>query len=590
MENELRDLKEIVGRRKKGFIITFGIIFLAGIIVAIALPPVYRSEATIRLEDQQISEDFVRSTISEYIEEQIAKISQQVLNREKLAEIVAKLNLVPAGDETINGAQFVDTMKQNILLEAIESDISDSQSQRKGRQTLTMAFKLSYEGDDPHTVQKVTDTLSNLFLEEDIKRRERVVSATNEFLQAEQKRLLFEINAYEKKISEFKQAHLHELPDDQGYNLQAVLRLEREMDQNQNRLQLLQEKEMLLNAQLAKVEPLTPIVVAGSNVASNPNQRLKELYLQLTRLRSIYSEKHPDIKKTRNEINELETQVKHSDVSVERVKRLNQLEDQLAEKQGVYGPDHPEVKAVKREISILKPQVDKLMTETVKVKISQEKPDNPAYIDLVTQINSVKMEAEALRADSKKILQEIEKFQRRVEKAPVVEKELNALQRDLDSAQKKYSEVSNMLLEARVTKDLEGKQQGQRFSITSSAYLPVTPFKPNRLLIMLLSFASAFILGTFFVALREGMDDTVKTTDQIKSITGVPVLTSVSYIVTGEEKRARRHKKFIWGLGVFLVLGIVLVVVDQFIIDFDNLVLKFDQIWTIIQERIKMIA
>lgn len=590
MDNELHDVKKIFGRRKKGFFITFAIIFLAGIVVALALPPIYKSEATIRLIDQEIPEDFVRSTIPEYIEEQIAKISQQVLNRERLTEIVDKLNLSSDEGKTINAVQFVDKMKQNILLEAIESNISDSQNQRKGRQTLNTAFKLSYQGDEPHIVQEVTETISNLFLEEDIKRRERVVSATNEFLQAEQKRLKSEINAYEKKISEFKQAHLHELPDDQGYNQQAILRIEREMDQNENRLQLLKEKEMLLNTQLADIDPLSPIVVEGGNVASNPNQRLKELYLQLTRLRSVYSEKHPDIKKIKHEINELETQVKHSDVSVEKIKRLNQLEDQLAEMQGVYGPNHPEIKAIKNEISILKPEVKNLMTETVKIKISQEKPDNPAYINLVTQINSIKMEMEALQADNKKMLQEIEKFQRRVEKAPVVEKELNALQRDLDSAQKKYSEVSNMLLEARVTKDLEGKQQGQRFSITSSAYLPIKPFKPNRLLIILLGFVSAFIISTFFIALREGMDDTVKNTDQVKNITGVPVLASVFYIVTSEEKRARRHKKFVWSLAVFLAIGIALVVVDQFVIDFDNLVLKFNQLWAIVLDRIKMIV
>ena len=95
-----------------------------------------------------------------------------------------------------------------------------------------MAFKLSYQGDDPHTVQKVTDTLSNLFLEEDIKRRERVVFATNEFLQAEQERLKSEINAYEKKISEFKKAHLQSFRMIKDPIFRLFLRLEREIDQN----------------------------------------------------------------------------------------------------------------------------------------------------------------------------------------------------------------------------------------------------------------------------------------------------------------------------------------------------------------------
>jgi hypothetical protein len=97
-------------------------------------------------------------------------------------------------------------------------------------------------------------------------------------------------------------------------------------------------------------------------------------------------------------------------------------------------------------------------------------------------------------------------------------------------------------------------------------------------------------VGSFFVALREGMDDTVKTTETIKSITGVPILTSVSYFVTNEEKRLKRNKKLIWGLVVLLAIGITLIIVDQFLIGFDNLVLELNQIWSIILERIKMIA
>ena len=148
MENELYDIKKIFGRRKKGFFVSFTVIFLIGIIIAIALPPIYKSESIIRLEDQQISEEFVRSTIPEYIGEQIARISQQVLNRDRLAEIVNKLNLFSQESEIKNTAQVVDKMKQNIFLEAIEPDIPESQSQRKGQQTLTIAFKLSYQGDD----------------------------------------------------------------------------------------------------------------------------------------------------------------------------------------------------------------------------------------------------------------------------------------------------------------------------------------------------------------------------------------------------------------------------------------------------------
>jgi uncharacterized protein involved in exopolysaccharide biosynthesis len=304
----------------------------------------------------------------------------------------------------------------------------------------------------------------------------------------------------------------------------------------------------------------------------------------------LYSEKHPDIKKVKNEIRELETQVKNSDASVVKVKRLQQLEDQLADMQGIYGPNHPEIKAIKREIAILNPEVSSSMTETVKIKISEENPDNPAYIDLVTQIQAIKMEMDAIEADKKQILQQINEFQRRIEKAPFVEKELNALMRDLDGSQTKYRDISNKLMEARIAGELEGKQQADRISIASSAYLPSEPFKPNRFLILMIGFVSAFVIGSFFVALREGMDNNVRTTEQVKQITGVPVLSSVSYIVTNEDRRIKRVRNFLLGLGIILAIGILLVIIDQFVISFDDLTVKIDQIWSIILERIKMIA
>ena len=146
------------------------------------------------------------------------------------------------------------------------------------------------------------------------------------------------------------------------------------------------------------------------------------------------------------------------------------------------------------------------------------------------------------------------------------------------------------LAQARIAEEMEGKQQAQRVSLASAAYLPTDPFKPNRLLIILLGFVSAFVLSSFFVALREGMDDTIKTTDQIKNVTGIPVLSTISFIVTSDEKRSRRFKKFFTILALILVIGALVVIVDQFVISFDNLAVKFDDFWMIILERIKMIA
>ena len=119
---------------------------------------------------------------------------------------------------------------------------------------------------------------------------------------------------------------------------------------------------------------------------------------------------------------------------------------------------------------------------------------------------------------------------------------MNALTRDYEAAKNKYNEIWNELTAAQVTEKVEGKQRGRRFSIASPAYIPTKPYKPNRLAIILTSFLIALGTSSLFAAFKESMDNSVRSTDQIRQITDVPVLSSISYIVTDSEKRARRLK------------------------------------------------
>ena len=81
--------------------------------------------------------------------------------------------------------------------------------------------------------------------------------------------------------------------------------------------------------------------------------------------------------------------------------------------------------------------------------------------------------------DRPKLMSEIDEYQIRIENAPIVEKELNALTRDYENLKRKYSEISNKLMNAELAQEMEGKEKGERFNITSPAYLPHEPTKPT---------------------------------------------------------------------------------------------------------------
>ena len=578
---EMKDIRGFIRRRKRAFLISFFVLVICGLSLAILLPPIYVSEATIRLENQQIPEDYVKPTITEFAEERIQKISQQVLSRPKLLEIIEKYSLYQDAKDRETPTELTNAMREKIGIESVFAEISNKKNRKEN--SVTVAFNISFEGKDPATVQKVTETLANLYLEEDIKNREQMVAGAATFLENELARINDEISHQEKRISEYKTAHLRALPSDLNYNLQAISQLQRSIDQSDIRMRMLQEKKLLLESQLATVEPLTPVIIEGKDVAANPKERLKELRLELASMKSVYSDKHPDIKRLKREIQKLENEVQNSDATVEKMKRLNQLEIQLASATAELGPEHPDVKAINNEIKALRSQVNNLTSENAQAKILEEKPDNPAYINLKAQVEAIEMEFGALQEEKKSLMAEISTYQERIESTPQVEKELNALTRNLENLKGKYVEMSNKLMNAKVVQEMEGKQKGERFSITSPAYFPQKPTKPNRFAILLLTGLIAIGLSSVLVVAWESIDHSIKTSDQLRILTGVPVLSSVSYIVTDQERRSMRLKNLVWGVAIVCCIGIAVYCVDRYLI-------KLEALWSFVLDRLKMIA
>ena len=84
----LRDYVAILRRRSKPMLTAFFSMAAVGLLVAVVLPPVYRSTATILIEEQAVPQDLVRSTITTYADQRIETIKQHVLSRATLWGIV----------------------------------------------------------------------------------------------------------------------------------------------------------------------------------------------------------------------------------------------------------------------------------------------------------------------------------------------------------------------------------------------------------------------------------------------------------------------------------------------------------------------
>lgn len=574
---EWKDVQGFVKRRLKSFIFIFSIVMAITVIIAFTIPPIYRAGTTILIEERQIPENYIQSTITTYAEERLNTIKQQILSADRLNDIIREFNLYSEIRDEYGIGEAVREMKDAIELETMSASFVNPRTGKA--MAATIAFTLYYQGGEPETVKDVANVLGELFLKEDVKIREKITDVTTGFLMAELENLKQQIQLHEKKISAFKQQHFGELPEHNNVNLASVGRLERELERINMQIRNLQERKINLKGQLSTVDPLLPIKIDGKSVARNPAEQLKYLRLKLISLQSVLSDKHPDIKKIKNEINKLESQVDAPVGHKEEIKKLESLRVDLAGLRGRYGDKHPDVIKLKREIGRLEQAASRRATVTVS-KAATESPDNPTYINLKTQLETVETTIRNLEGDRQAVQRDLAEYRRRIEMSPLVEKEYSELTRNYDLTKSKYDEIMNKLMNAKVAKGMEEGQHGQRFEITSYAYLPGKPYKPNRIAIILLGFVLAAGLSFGVTALQEFFDHSIKNEDELARIAQLPVLTVITKVETKHEKVHTLAMRLVWTLAAIGLVFVGAIIINDY-------VMPIKDIWEMIQENAK---
>jgi uncharacterized protein involved in exopolysaccharide biosynthesis len=456
-------------------------------------------------------------------------------------------------------------MRDDIKLDTISAEVAGQAKgggkKRQGAarqagpgQGITIAFSVSYRGKDPDTVQKVAGTLASSYLEQNLKIREAQAKTTTQFLEAESKELRERIQGLGDKIATFKKQHEGIQPELQQFNLSQADRTEQDVKQIDNQIRTSEDRRIYLEGQLATVKPDSPIISSSGERVMDPQTRLRALQVSLADLQSKFSDDHPDIRKVKREMTELEKMVgqQGGGASLKRQK-LTQLKADLAQKQGKYSDQHPDVRKLKNEIARLEQQPEK----AAPVRQVND-AENPAYVTLSTQIESAKNEVASLQRQRESLKEKLRMFNQRLEETPKLEQEYLALQRDYTNATLKYQEVMNKIMESRISEGMEEHQKGEKFTLIDPASYPEKPVKPKRLLIMLAGFILSMGAGLGMVALAEQMDHSLHNAGDLAAFTGMPVLGAISRIETEEDSsQTRRKRQFIWAaatLGLILCL------------------------------------
>ena len=142
------------------------------------------------------------------------------------------------------------------------------------------------------------------------KDRERGVEAAEDFLGVELKRAKAELEVKEKIISEFKQLHLGELPQQIDANLRKLDRLQDDMRSQSEQAQNLVNRLAQIDKSIKDYEETGEVGDVSDSPTAKRNRdprlgRIKELERRLVELSSMYKETYPDLVQVKEEIKKL---------------------------------------------------------------------------------------------------------------------------------------------------------------------------------------------------------------------------------------------------------------------------------------------
>ena len=571
----LKDYFNMLRRRKRVLAITWFIVVIIFTLLAFLWPPTYRSQAIILIEQQDIPAELVQTTITSYAQQRIEEIKQRIMTISNIMDVAEEFELYSEREfERMTRTEIAVEFRAAVSIKPISAEVVDPRSGRPSEAII--AFSLAFDGDSPSKVQKVTNEITTLYLNENLKERTEQTQSTADFLTAETEMLSKELANLDQKIADFKEQNEGALPEQNQFNISIVDRTELQINDLDFQLKELKKRKIRLEGELTQISPSAPTTLADGSVVLGDADRLRAVQSQLRQYKAVYHEDHPVLLRLKREEASLLQGLSNYDAYNDTAKQLQQQQDKLSALRVKYTQDHPQIIKTER-------MAEQLIATLNGMKKSNEAPraDNPAYLIVKTQLDSTN---EDIRASIKKIdslNKKIERYEGYLSRGPQVEQVYQTLIRDYQNTYVKYQEIRSKMMSAELAKNLESERKGERFTLIQPPELPVDPVSPNRTALVLIGFVIGVGAGVGVVILLEALSNCVYSRTDLVSLTGNAPLAVISYLETQEEQSKHNRKR------LYIVLGLILAGIIILLL-FHNFIKPLDVTWYILLRKLGM--
>jgi len=448
----------------------------------------YLAQTLIISEEQKPHDNILGEGRDGNFEQQLFVIQQQILSLDFLGEIVREFNPYPHELESGGEISAALALTGAIKVEKIKTDRAGNSVVGRGIE----AFAVSFIHENPKTAMQVTAGIADKFIKDNTQGRENDAESALKFYDDELSRLKIELEKKEEQLTAFKRSHLGELPQQTDASFRSLDRLDNDINSVIENIQRHSDKLAMLDKAVQEYQLYgrqNPTFKTASTEPDPLFRQLKELREKLVILKAEFRDEYPEVILTKE--------------------GLRNVEEELV---GLYGPD------------AIKPD---------------KKPLDLYYQDLVKQQSEEKSELNLLRQREQTLRASRNDHEKRVEKSPAVEQELQALERGYVSMKDNYAMMLEKRLQARVAANIEKRQKNGKYRILDPASFPRAPIIPNRSRVLILGFLFGGVLGMGLSVLRERLTPQFRGPEDVELLMGPQLLVAIpdfTFLMKGQHQ------------------------------------------------------
>jgi len=431
---------------------------------------------------------------------QVQVVKDTLTSRPNLEKVVRRTGLDQGIENDKELDQLINSLSENITVTEQDGNL----------------FSLSYvsnnsnfgDSENATMAQRVVQNLINIFVEENISSDRDNINQAIRFLEDQLAQRGRELEEAERRRAEFEQRYLGRLPGEGNMN-QRVMSTQMELDRLAQEIVQARSSLGALQSQLASTPPTISapsfvVNMGGSRYEpSSARGRIEQLEASITAAYARgWTDQHPDVVAARQQI--------------ERLRRQAAREPAAASQQGAQA--------------------------------------NPVYVNLRSLVFDKQSQVAALTARRALLERYLSEWRERQVEEPGIAAEMAKLNRDYDVLRRQYDQLVKSREEVRLRMDVENKTDQVRFQIVDPPSKPLKPVAPNRPLLLTGVLIGGLLAGIAVAFLASQIHTTYVTSHRLEEAFGVPVLGSVSEVVSDQQRAQNR----LWARG-FAVLAAGLV-------------------------------